>query len=333
MRGVAATTEPTRLKAAPLDSRQQRRHKLGNAVHTTLLLTGMAALLATCAWLIAGWEGVLWTVVGGAVAVAITPKVTPRMVLAMYRARPITPTTAPELYQALDWIADRAGLPAVPRLFYIPSSMLNAFAVGKPDGAAVAVTDGLLRTLSLREIVAVLAHEISHVRNHDLWVMGLADIITRLTRVMAFAGLLLLAISLPVWLVERGTVPVLLIIILLAAPTFGSLLQMALSRAREFDADLDAAGLTGDPAGLASALRKMERVQGRFWEMLMPDQRIPDPSLLRTHPPTEERIDRLLSLYAEPHRPRREPGDGDSVPLTLPAVDRKPRRHANGLWY
>ncbi|TVR99303.1 MAG: peptidase M48 Ste24p [Rhodospirillales bacterium] len=319
--------------AGPLDRRQQRRHKLRNAVQTGLLLAGMTVLLTVCAWLIAGWEGVLWAAIGGAVILAVTPKVTPGMVLAMYRARPLSPTLIPELYQSLAWIAERAGLPAVPRLYYVPSSMLNAFAVGNPAGAVVAVTDGLLRTLNLRELTAVLAHEISHIRNHDLWVMGLADIISRLTRVMAFAGILLLAISLPVWLAEQGRVPVLLILVLLAAPSFGSLLQLALSRAREFDADLDAAGMTGDPAGLASALQKMERVQGRFWEFLIPDQRIPDPSLLRTHPPTEERVARLMSLYAaQPGEPGMAAGR-IAMPMSMPEIDRRPRRHANGLWY
>ena len=95
--------------------------------------------------------------------------------------------------------------------------------------------------------------------------------------------------------------PWLLVLTLALAPTFVSLLQLALSRAREFDADIDAAGLTGDPVGLASALDKLQRRQGSLWEtILMPGGRIPDPSLLRTHPKTEERIVRLLPYPSTP---------------------------------
>ena len=202
----------------------------------------------------------------------------------------------------------------------------------RPPDAALAVTDGLLRALSLRELAGVLAHEISHIRNNDLVVMSLADVIAQLTRIMAMGGMLLLLITLPAWLAEYGGFPWRLILVLMLAPAFGSLLQLALSRAREYDADLDAAGLTGDPAGLAAALAKMERVQSGFVERIMlPGPRIPDPSLLRTHPPIEKRINRLLSLSSSgkaisPARPI-------DVPLDFPAVRPRPRRRVSGMWY
>jgi heat shock protein HtpX len=210
--------------------------------------------------------------------------------------------------------------------------MLNAFAVGRPPDAALAVTDGLLRVLSLREMAGVLAHEISHIRNNDLVVMSLADVIAQLTRIMATGGMLLLLITLPAWLAEYSRLPWLLILVLMLAPTFGSLLQLALSRAREYDADLDAAGLTGDPAGLAAALAKMERLQGGFVERIMlPGPRIPNPSLLRTHPPIEKRISRLLSLSpSEDAITTAKPID---VPLEYPVVAPQPRRRASGMWY
>lgn len=297
-----------------------------------MLLVGMIALLCLCAWLIAGPEGVLWALIGGGLALVVAPGTSPRLVLGMYRAQEIPRHALPVVHDILSIVAAKAELPAPPRLYYIPSSMLNAFAVGRPHDAAIAVTDGLLRALSLREMAGVLAHEISHIRNNDLVVMSLADVIAQVTRIMALGGMLLMMVSLPVWLAEYGGIPWLLILVLMLAPTFGSLLQLALSRAREYDADLDAAGLTGDPVGLASALEKMERLQGGFIErILLPGGRIPDPSLLRTHPPIEKRVSRLLSLSAAAPP---EPAIGQiDVPLDYPIVRLRPRRRMTGMWY
>lgn len=319
---------------APLDERQRRRHKLRNSVQTVLLLAGLTLLLAACGWLLAGPEGLMWVVISAALFLVLSPRISPRLVLSMYRAQPIPRHVIPELHDVLEAITRRTDLPRIPRLYYIPSSMLSAFAVGNRDDAVIGVTDGVLRLLTLRELAGVFAHEISHIRNRDLWVMGLADTISQVTRIMAITGTVLLIVTLPMWLAEYGTVPWLAILLLAVAPTIGSLLQLALSRAREFDADLDAAGLTGDPVGLASALEKMERYQGGFWEkILMPGRRLPDPSLLRTHPPTEERIRRLLSL--RPDAPAVSFGsDGTiAVPGLFPPVDGRPRRRVTGLWY
>lgn len=316
----------------PLDPRQRRRHKVRNVLHSLVLLVGMIAILCLCAWLIAGLEGVLWALIVGGSALLLAPQASPALILRMYRAQRIAPDTLPEIQRILWLIAERAGLPSVPRLYYVPSSMLNAFAAGRPHDSALAVTDGLLRVLSLREMAGVLAHEISHIRNNDLVVMSLADLIAQLTRIMAMGGMLLLLITLPAWLAEYGRLPWLLILVLMLAPTFGSLLQLALSRAREYDADLDAAGLTGDPAGLAAALAKMERLQGAYVERIMlPGPRIPDPSLLRTHPPIEKRISRLLSL--SPSREAITLARPIDVPLQYPAIRPRPRRRVSGMWY
>jgi heat shock protein HtpX len=319
---------------APLDRAQQRRHRLRNFLQTLLLLAGMLLLLGVCAWSVAGADGVIWAVIGGAVALLISPRLSPRFILAMYGATPIPRHALPDLYRVLGAIAERADLPAVPRLYYVPSAMLNAFAVGRRDDAAIALTDGLLRALSVRELAGVLAHEVSHIRNNDLWVMNLADVMSRLTRTMAIVGLFLLLLTLPLSLAERGGVPWLLILTLSAAPTFVSLLQLALSRAREFDADMDAAGITGDPVGLASALEKLERAHAGLWEaILFPGGTIPDPSLLRTHPKTGERIRRLLSLVPEPEvAPFWGPG-ALILPSPFAVVTARPRRRLTGLWY
>lgn len=311
---------------------QQRRHKRRNAVQSMLLLGGMVALLTACGWIVAGGDGVLWALLGGGLSLALSPRLSPWMVLRLYRAVPLRRPESPELFALRDDLCAAAGLRVAPPLFYVPSPTLNALTVGHGERAAIALTDGLLRSLDLREIAGVLAHEISHIRNADIWVMGLADAITRLTRLLSMVGLLLLGFSLPMMLADGDGPPWLLIALLVFAPTIGGLLQLALSRTREFDADLDAAGITGDPAGLASALAKMERLQGRFWEeILLPGRRIPDPSLLRTHPATEDRIERLLSLQP-PARMAPVPGL-IILPDHWPTVTHRPRWTVTGLWY
>lgn len=318
--------------AAPLNEGERRRHKLRNIVQSALLLGGMVVLLAACMWLVFGPEIALWGMIGWGAALLFGPSVSPRFVLGLYRARHLGPTDFPEGFDMLERLRRRAGLPRTPALYYLPSATVNAFTLGRRDDAVVAVTDGMLRTLTLRELTGVLAHEISHVRNNDLWIMNLADSISRLTTLMAVAGVMVGIVMLPLALAGEAAVPLPLIVLLMAAPTIGSLLQLALSRAREYDADLDAAGLTGDPVGLASALQKLERIQAGAWErILFPGRRMPDPSLLRTHPPTAERIRRLLALYTPPaeYPVGRPVVFGHHIPI----IETRPRWRRSGLWY
>ena len=322
--------------AALLDERARRRHKRRNRIQSTLLLTGMAALLSACGWTLAGEEGVLWALVAGGASLLLAPQLSPAIALRLYGARPIHPAELPAVFDLLARIARRAGLPQPPRLYHIPSRMLNAFAVGRPGDAAVAVTDGLLRQLTLRELAGVLAHEVSHIRNGDLWIMGLADTIGRLTSAMSFLGVVLLLANLPLLLLGAVAVPWPFVALLVLAPSVVGLLQLALSRTREYDADLDAAGLTGDPRGLALALAKLERHQAGLLETLfLPGRRIPDPSLLRTHPETRKRIARLLSLEPRAEAVSADAAWGRAVPVPARLVPQlqAPRWHPTGLWH
>jgi heat shock protein HtpX len=317
-----------------LDGNARRRHKLRNLAHSALLLSGMVGLLFGISWLLFGSELALWALVGWAIALVWAPRISPRIVMRMYRARELSPAEFPDGYDLLQKLVDRAGLLRRPHFYYIPSSALNAFTLGSKEDAVITVTDGLLRVLSLRELAGVLAHEISHLRNNDLWVMSLADSISRMTSFFSFAGVIMLFFSVPLMLIHGSLAPLLVSLVLVVAPTFASLLQLALSRAREFDADLEAAGLTGDPVGLASALKKLEQHQAGLWErVFLPGRRIPDPSLFRSHPTTAERVERLLSLYPED---RRAPFGPSGHPVLTPdfrLVTRRPRWRYNGLWY
>jgi heat shock protein HtpX len=313
-----------------LDPRTHRRHRLRNAAQAALLLGGMVLVVAGVAWLLVGVAGLLWALVLGGAVLTLRPRIPGRWVLSTYGARPLPRTVAPDLHRYVHALADRAGLPAAPQLYYVASPMANAFAVGRRDDAALAVTDGLLRGLSSREVVGVLAHEIGHIRADDLWVMSLSDALGRLTHALAYLGLLLLLLTLP--LTAGGTYsPLWPAVVLIAAPTAVTLLQLALSRSREYDADLEAAALTGDPAGLASALGRLDRLEGRIWErVLVPRRRAPDPLLLRTHPPTAERVRRLRELV--PRDARRALGDDRRIPPAgYPQVRSRARLRAPGV--
>ncbi|MBI1370496.1 MAG: M48 family metalloprotease [Planctomycetes bacterium] len=309
-------------------------HKLRNLFHSALLIVGMALIVSACAWTLWGAEGIVWGLTGTTLAMVLSPAMPPVLVLSLYRARPVSHTEFPELYVALAELSRRADLSAPPRLYYVPSAMLNAFAVGNRNAAAIAVTDGMLRNLTFRELVGVLAHEVSHIANNDLWVMNLADAMSRVTALMSYLGIFLLAVNLPLIAADGGVVPWVLVLLLIVAPTLMDLLQLALSRAREFDADLDAVRLTGETEWLASALAELESWQGRFWEsVLFPGRRVPDPSLLRTHPPTEERIRRLMGLRGEISSPPllRPAARVVVVPATIMPVARPPRYRWPGI--
>ncbi|HOJ14248.1 MAG TPA: zinc metalloprotease HtpX [Deltaproteobacteria bacterium] len=266
---------------------------------TLVIMAAMACLFGLLGWVIFGRGGLVWSVMLALVIFLGTPRISPWVVLRMYRARRLEPVEAQGLYSIVQGLAKRAGLPAAPVLYYVPSGAMNAFSVGTPRASAIALSDGLLRTLSWREIAGVLAHEVSHIKNNDLRIHALADLMTRVTSTLSFIGQVLIVFYLPMAVFSDARVPLAPILLLIFAPTVSMLLQLALSRTREFDADLGAAELTGDPGGLASALRKMESLERRFWPyVFFPARKGLQPSLLRTHPHTEERIRRLDAAAA-----------------------------------
>lgn len=324
---------------AVLDAEIQRQHQARNQRHTILLLAGLAVLVAVPAVLISGWSGLIVAAIALVIMAAIKPMMPIGAIMRAYRAREIDPRSGVGLMRMTRELARRAGLPAVPRIFVIPSRTLNAFATGSPDNSAIALTDALIRQLDGRELAGVVAHEMSHIRNNDLWVMGLADIMSRFTLAMSYTGLFLAAANVIAWFSGAPThIPWLAILVLYLSPAISSLMQLALSRAREYDADLEGALLTGDPGGLARALRKIETITGRFWEDLtlpMPGRRVPQPSLLRTHPSVDERISRLATLVKAPEtKPIAVALDlpADLMHL-LPGAGHPPRYRFPAVWF
>lgn len=305
------------------------RHRWLNRLQTALLVLTLPGIAAVAGSLLLG-DGGLWLALAAAgFTLLLEPAAASGLTLRLYGARPLHPDEAPDLWAVLRELAARAGLPAVPVPHYVPSGVVNAFATGSKHHAAIALTDGLLRSLTPRELTGVLGHEIAHIANEDLRVMGLADSISRLTHLLALLGQLAIVLSLPALLLGVAEVNWPALLLLAVAPQLALLAQLGLSRVREFDADRLAAELTGDPHGLASALAKIERVSRSWRAWLLPGWGNPEPSWLRTHPATAERIERLLELAPPPAMP--------PFPLArfVPEVTvspRPPRWRTGGLW-
>jgi heat shock protein HtpX len=308
-----------------------------NDLHSLVLLGGLGLITAVCGWLLWSWAGVLAALAGVAAIAWMAPRLPPEAIMRLYRATPIDPDHGGQVIHVVNVLSQRAGLASAPAVYVIASMTVNAFAAGTPQKAAIAVSEGLLRRLSLRELTGVLGHEISHIANHDLTVMNLADVMTRVTQVLSYLALFLAIFNLPALLLGDSDVSLWALLLLYLAPTLGSLLQLSLNRAREFDADRGGASLTGDPAGLASALNRIERVQGTFWEDMMlpvPGRRIPVPSVLRTHPPTEERIERLSALEPAQLPPPIDVPEEPMVSLAgLGPGSMRPRLRFPGVWF
>ncbi len=310
------------------------RYSIRNFIHSAVLIGSMLFLAAILGWLIWGILGVIWTTLFSLFFLLVAPTVSPQLLLRIYGARPINEYEAPQLVQILRDLARKAQLPVMPQLYYMPSHVANSFAMGSSNNAAVAVTDGLLRKLTLRELGGVMAHEVGHLRRNDGWVMGLADSVSRMVNIMSWTGQILLLINLPFLLTGDYIVPWFLIILLMMAPTLSALLQLALSRTREFEADFEAARLTGDPRGLASGLVKIEQISGNWFERIfLPGRRVPNPSLLRTHPQTDERVRRLLEFEKE--LAKEHPGEDEDSFARLrharPKIFDQPTWHASRL--
>jgi len=288
------------MQSLDIDAMTWQQHRWLNRLQSLALLVLMGGFLTLLGWLLWGPPGVLVLLTLGVAGIMLNPSASPRWVMRLYGAERLSPNRAPDLWRALKVLSQRAGLRATPDLYYVPSRVLNAFAVGAPNGSAIALSDGLIRQLNARELLGVLAHEMSHIVNNDLWVMGLADMFSRTTSILSLVGQFLLIMNLPLVLAGAATISWWAILLLVFAPNLSALAQLALSRTREYDADLNAVRLTGDPQGLMSALAKIEELQGGWMErILLPGRRVPDPSLLRTHPRTGDRISRLLELKPE----------------------------------
>ncbi|RFP59260.1 MAG: protease HtpX [Limnothrix sp. CACIAM 69d] len=271
-----------------------------NQLKTTVLLASMSGLLIFASGLLfGGARGAFLGLVLAAVMNLGSWFYSDKIALAAYGAQPVNRSQAPHLYAMLERLCDRAGMP-VPTLHIIPSPMANAFATGRdPNHAAVAVTEGILEILPEDELAAVIAHELSHIRNRDTLTQAVAATIAGAISYLAQAAM---------WFGgdrDRGN-PFAGLLAMLLAPIAATVIQLGISRTREFSADAGAAELTGDPMALARALKRLEtmadatRLEGNpaFSPLLIINPSAKDwlRNLFSTHPSTESRIAALARL-------------------------------------
>ncbi|MCO6442231.1 MAG: M48 family metalloprotease [Nitrococcus mobilis] len=268
--------------------------RLLNALQVLLPALATIVIISLFGWILAGPLGVGGALVASGVLILLRAKLSPRLILMRLRARPLDAHMISGLSELLNSIAQRAGLPTPPALYYLPSATVNAFAVGTRNTSAVVVTEAMLRTFSPREIAGVFAHEVSHIRANDLWIMAFVDLCSRLTRLLATAAQILLLLNLPLLVPTASGVHWAAIVILVFMPLASALIQLSLARAHEHSADLGAVGLTGDPHGLVMALEKIAPSErGVFKLRPRPQSRLSELAWFRTHPLTERRIERL----------------------------------------
>ncbi|TKB50261.1 hypothetical protein FCL40_03615 [Ferrimonas sediminicola] len=289
-----------------MDPRLHLRSRLRNGAHTLLLLGAMALLLMLSGHLLLG-EGTEWLVLFMLIIVSVLlPTLPTQWQLRMMRVVPMT--GAPGLQQAVAELARRAELKAAPRLYWSPSLTANAFAMGSQSDGVIVVSEGLLRRLGAAEIAGVLAHEVAHLAHSDAFLLRMAAMITGLCRMLASLAWLGALLMLPLMLFGLASVSITALLLLMVTPHLCALLQLALSRVREFDADRRAASLLGAPEPLASALLNLSRDQVPLWRgMLMPAGQGDPLAWLRSHPSTSERVERLMALKAAPS-PFQNPG-------------------------
>ncbi len=274
-----------------------------NSIKTTLLLGALTGLILVAGQLLGGRSGMLLALGCAALLNFGAYWFSDKIVLARYRAKPVPEAEAPRLHAMLDRLVARGGLPK-PRLYILPEKAANAFATGRnPAHAAVAVTAGLLETMDAEETEGVIAHELAHIKNRDILISSVAATI---------AGAITFLASIARWGAifggfgsrdgERGANPLGLLFLAILAPVAALIIQMAVSRSREYAADATGAEMAGNPYGLARALEKLDRASRRI-----PLEATPATShlfivmplggglgrLFSTHPPIEERIRRL----------------------------------------
>ena len=276
-----------------------------NLFKTAVLMAAITALFMAIGSVLGGRQGMLLALVIALGMNFFSYWFSDKMVLKMYNAQEVDERSAPQFYRMVQELAQRAQLP-MPRVYLIDEAAPNAFATGRnPEHAAVAATTGILRVLSERELRGVMAHELAHVKHRDILISTISATMAGAISMLANFAMLFS----PRDSEGRQTNPIVAMLVMFLAPIAAGLIQMAISRAREFEADRGGAEISGDPAALASALDKIQRyAQGQPLEAA---ERHPETAqmmimnplsgggikgLFSTHPSTEERIARLMAM-------------------------------------
>jgi heat shock protein HtpX len=293
---------------------------MGNQFKTAILLSLMTVFIMMVGRILGGQNGMIIALIFAGGMNFFSYWFSDKMVLRMYNARELNPSNEPGLYAMVQELTGNAGLP-MPKLYLIPQDSPNAFATGRnPDNAVVAVTDGLLRLMSPNEIRGVIAHELGHIKNRDILIGTIAA---------TMAGAVMMLANMAKWSAlfggfrssdDREGGIVTLIVTAIIAPIAAMMIQMAISRSREYLADATGATISRNPEGLASALEKLGAYSGRIPMQAEPATAhmfITNPlsgrslsGLFSTHPPIEERVARLRNTApTKRFDPSQDPGD------------------------
>lgn len=276
-----------------------------NLMKTAMLMAAITALFMALGQMIGGSQGMVIALLVAVGMNFFSYWFSDKMVLRMYNAQPVDESTAPQFHRMVAELAQKAGLP-MPKVYLIQEDAPNAFATGRnPEHAAVAATTGLLRMLSEREVRGVMAHELAHVKHRDILISTISATMAGAISMLANFAMLFGGRDSE----GRPANPIASIAVMILAPLAASLIQMAISRAREFEADRGGAEICGDPLALASALNK---IAGRAEQIpLQAAERHPETAqmmimnplsggglrgLFSTHPATEERVARLVAM-------------------------------------
>lgn len=272
-----------------------------NGMRTAALMAALIVLFALIGQALGGEQGMIIAFLFAVMLNFGSYWFSASIVLRMYRAQEVTRSEAPELVDMVDRLRQNAGLP-MPKVYVIPSDQPNAFATGRnPDNSAVAVTNGIVRLLSREELEGVIAHELAHIQNRDILTGSIAATIAAAITMLARFALFFGGDR------DRGSAISALLMMILA-PIAAMLIQMAISRSREFAADRDGALICGNPRALASALQRLQSGSEQVPMDASPATAhmfIVNPfagamrgirSLFSTHPPTEQRVERLMSM-------------------------------------
>ena len=276
-----------------------------NLMKTAILMAAITALFMAIGSVLGGRQGMMLALVVALGMNGFSYWFSDKLVLKMYNAKEVDETSAPQFYGMVRDLAQRARLP-MPKVYLINEDAPNAFATGRnPEHAAVAATTGILRVLSERELRGVMAHELAHVRHRDILISTVSATMAGAISMLANFAMFFGGRNSE----GRSTNPIVGILVMLLAPLAASLIQLAISRAREFEADRGGAEISGEPQALASALQKIERIaKGTPLEAT---ERHPETAqmmivnplsagglrgLFSTHPSTEERVEKLMAM-------------------------------------
>jgi len=283
---------------------------MGNTFKTAFLLTLLTLLLLFIGRAFGGQNGMIIALVFAAIMNFVSYFYSDKIALAMYRAQPVSREELPRVYQVVERLTQRIGIP-MPKIYVIPTDSPNAFATGRnPSHASVAVTQGILNLLNDEELEGVLAHELGHVNNRDILISSVAATV---------AGAITMLASMGRWAMffggmgdrddREGGGGLAALIMLILAPIAATLIQLAVSRSREYQADASGAHYTGNPYALASALSKLDAYSRRVpmqatlstahLFIIQPLLGMNFGNLFSTHPPIAKRIERLTGRPAE----------------------------------